>query len=68
FLYTDEAQEIFGRHFFRPTTPAVAARFASQFPKLPLVTVDAAFGGWQKAQKTHFADGGVFDQIYGKRR
>ncbi|MEO8212712.1 MAG: sulfate ABC transporter substrate-binding protein [Myxococcales bacterium] len=64
FLYTDEGQEIGVRNFYRPTSPAVAKRHEGLFPKLKLVTVDAAFGGWAKAQKTHFADGGLFDQIY----
>jgi sulfate transport system substrate-binding protein len=64
FLYSPEGQEIAARHHYRPRDPQVAARHASAFPKLELVTVDAVFGGWQKAQATHFADGGVFDQIY----
>lgn len=63
YLYTDAAQEIIARNHYRPTNPAVAARYASQFPKLSLVTI-ADFGGWAQAQATHFADGGVFDQIY----
>ena len=64
YLYTPEAQEIIGKHFYRPIDAAVAARFDKQFPKLNLVTVDDSFGGWQKAQKTHFVDGAVFDQIF----
>ena len=64
FLYTPEGQEIAARHFYRPRDPKVAARHAARFPKLELVTIDAVFGGWQKAQATHFGDGGVFDQIY----
>lgn len=68
FLYTDEAQDIIGANYYRPTSPKVAAKYEQQFPKLTLVTVDAAFGGWQKAQKAHFADGGVFDRIYGAGR
>jgi sulfate transport system substrate-binding protein len=64
FLYTKQAQEIEARNFYRPRDPEVAKAFAKQFPALPLVTVDEVFGGWQKAQATHFADGGVFDQIY----
>ena len=64
FLYTPEAQEIAVRHAYRPRDPAVAARYAGKFPKIDLATVDGLFGGWQKAQATHFADGGVFDQIY----
>jgi sulfate/thiosulfate-binding protein len=66
YLYSDEGQEIAGRNFYRPRNPAVAAKYANVFPPLQLVTIDAEFGGWTKAQKTHFADGGVFDQIYAK--
>jgi sulfate/thiosulfate-binding protein len=65
FLYTAEGQEIAARHFYRPRNTVVAAKYAAQFPKLQLFTIDQAFGGWTKAQQTHFADGGVFDQIYG---
>jgi sulfate/thiosulfate transport system substrate-binding protein len=64
YLYTPEGQEIAARHFYRPIDPKVAARYAAQFPKLALFTIDEVFGGWAKAQKIHFADGGVFDQIY----
>jgi sulfate/thiosulfate transport system substrate-binding protein len=64
FLYTAEGQDIAARHYYRPRLESVAARYAPTFPKVSLVTIDALFGGWQKAQKTHFADGGVFDQIY----
>jgi len=64
YLYSDEGQEIAGRNFYRPRNAAVAARFAGTFPKLELFTIDQVFGGWTAAQKTHFADGGVFDQIY----
>jgi sulfate/thiosulfate transport system substrate-binding protein len=64
FLYTPEAQEIEGRDFYRPRDPAAAAKFKDQFPNIPLATVEADFGGWEKAQATHFGDGGVFDQIY----
>ncbi len=64
FLYTPEAQEIAARNFYRPRDPQVAARHAGAFPEMALVTVDAVFGGWGKAQAKHFADGGVFDQIY----
>jgi sulfate/thiosulfate-binding protein len=66
YLYSDEGQEIAGRNFYRPRQPAVAARFASVFPRLELFTIDGVFGGWTAAQRTHFADGGIFDQIYGK--
>jgi len=64
FLYTPEGQEIAAKNFYRPRDPKVAARYVSRFPKLELVTVDRVFGGWQKAQAKHFADGGLFDQIY----
>jgi sulfate transport system substrate-binding protein len=64
FLYTDEGQEIGARHHYRPTNPGILARNAGQFPKLKLFSVDEAFGGWQAATKAHFADGGLFDQIY----
>jgi len=64
YLYTAEGQEIAARHFYRPRMPTVAAKYASQFPKMTLVTVDEVFGGWKKAQATHFADGAFFDQIY----
>ena len=64
YLYTPEGQEIAARNFYRPRLKAVADKYANRFAKVPMFTVDDAFGGWQKAQKTHFADGGVFDQIY----
>jgi sulfate/thiosulfate transport system substrate-binding protein len=63
YLYSPEAQEIIAKNFYRPIDAQVAARHAQQFPKIELVTI-ADFGGWAKAQKVHFADGGVFDQIY----
>ena len=66
--YTPEAQEIAAKNFYRPIDPTVAAKYASQFPKVTLFTIDEVFGGWQKAQKTHFADGGVFDQIQSASR
>ena len=66
YLYSDEGQDNAGRNFYRPTSPKAAAKYASVFSKLDLVTIDAEFGGWTKAQKTHFADGGIFDQIYAK--
>jgi sulfate/thiosulfate-binding protein len=64
YLYSDEGQEIAARNFYRPSDPKVAAKVANKFPKLTLVTIDGAFGGWPNATKTHFADGGTFDQIY----
>jgi len=67
YLYTPEGQELAARHFYRPIDAAVAARHAKTFPKVALFTIDELFGGWTKAQKTHFADGGVFDQVYTKK-
>jgi sulfate/thiosulfate transport system substrate-binding protein len=64
YLYSPEAQEIAAKNFYRPTDQAVAAKYKGQFPEIPLVTIDDTFGGWQEAQKKHFADGGIFDQIY----
>ena len=64
FLYTPEGQELAARNFYRPRLAEVAARHADQFPQIPLFTVDEVFGGWRKAQATHFADGGIFDQIH----
>jgi sulfate transport system substrate-binding protein len=63
FLYTAEAQEIVAKHHYRPRSAAVLARHAAEFPKVSLLTIDGGFGGWKKAQKAHFDDGGVFDQI-----
>ena len=63
FLYSDEGQEIAARNFYRPRSEKIAAKFANQFAKTKLVTVDDAFGGWQKAQKKHFSEGGVFDEL-----
>ncbi|MDB6127285.1 MAG: sulfate transporter subunit [Verrucomicrobia bacterium] len=67
YLYSDEGQDIVGRNFFRPRSPAAVAKYAKVFPELQLVTIAEEFGGWTKAQQTHFADGGIFDQIYLKR-
>jgi sulfate/thiosulfate-binding protein len=64
YLYTPEGQEIAAKNYYRPRLDSVATKYAATFPKIKLVTIDEVFGGWQKAQKTHFADGGVFDQIY----
>ena len=64
YLYSDEGQNIAGQHFYRPRDPKIAAQYAGQFSKVNLFTIDEVFGGWQKAQRTHFDDGGVFDQIY----
>ncbi|MBV8200000.1 MAG: sulfate ABC transporter substrate-binding protein, partial [Acidobacteria bacterium] len=68
YLYSPEGQEIAARNHYRPRNQAVAAKYAARFPRLQLFTVDQLFGGWTRAQKTHFADGGVFDQIYQARR
>jgi sulfate/thiosulfate-binding protein len=66
YLYSEEGQDIAGRNYYRPSNEKVAANYASQFPKIKLFTIDKVFGGWAKAQQAHFADGGVFDQIYAK--
>ncbi|MCW5299343.1 sulfate ABC transporter substrate-binding protein [Herbaspirillum lusitanum] len=64
YLYSDEGQEIIAKNYYRPINPKIAAKYASQYPKVNLITVDNTFGGWQKAQKDHFSDGGSFDQLY----
>jgi sulfate/thiosulfate-binding protein len=66
YLYSPEGQDIAGRHFYRPRDLAAAAKYAQQFADVKLFTIDEVFGGWDKAQKAHFDDGGSFDQIYGK--
>ncbi|HWI58338.1 MAG TPA: sulfate ABC transporter substrate-binding protein [Bacillota bacterium] len=68
YLYTEEGQEIAARHYYRPRLEAVAQKYAARFPKMNLFTIDEVFGGWQQAQKTHFNDGGIFDQIQQSRR
>jgi sulfate transport system substrate-binding protein len=68
FLYTEEAQDIIARNYYRPRSGTVARRYAKQFATLTLVSVDDVFGGWANAQKVHFADGGVFDQIYATKK
>jgi len=68
YLYSDEAQDIVARHYYRPTMPAVAARYRARFPRVSMFTVDSLFGGWAAAQREHFADGGTFDQIYAPSR
>ncbi|BBE51650.1 Sulfate-binding protein [Ferriphaselus amnicola] len=67
YLYSTEGQEIAAQNYYRPTDQKVAAKYAKNFPKLNLITIDGAFGGWTKAQKEHFADGGVFDRIYTRK-
>ena len=64
YLYTPAAQEIIAKDFYRPRDPTVAAKYASAFKPLQTFTIDRNFGGWTKAQATHFADGGIFDQIF----
>jgi len=64
FLYSDEGQDIAGKHFYRPRSEKAATKYAKQFTQVKLITIDEVFGGWRKAQRTHFDDGGVFDQIF----
>ncbi len=68
FLYSPPAQELAAKHGFRPSEPAILAKHAARFPALPLFSVPEVFGSWEKAQTVHFADGGVFDQIYTKSK
>jgi sulfate transport system substrate-binding protein len=67
YLYTDEGQDIAGKNFYRPISAKAQAKYATQFAKLKLFTIDEAFGGWTKVAKDHFADGATFDQIYTKK-
>jgi len=67
FLYSEEAQDLIGKNFYRPVSAKAQAKYAKQMPKLNLFTIDQAFGGWDRASKEHFADGAVFDQIYSKK-
>ena len=64
YLYTDEAQDIIAKNYYRPATEKAAKKYASQFAKVNLFTIEQVAGGWTTAQKAHFADGGIFDQIY----
>ncbi|WP_374566940.1 sulfate ABC transporter substrate-binding protein [Nitrosomonas sp.] len=64
YLYSDEGQEIAAKHYYRPTNAKIAEKYAAQFPKIDLFTIDDAFGGWKNAHKVHFADDAYFDQIY----
>ena len=64
YLYTEEGQEIAAQNYYRPTNEKISKKYASQYPKIKLITVEEIAGNWTKAQKTHFADGGIFDQIY----
>jgi len=63
YLYSPVGQDLAGKHYYRPIDPKAAAKYSNQFSKVKLITIDNTFGGWQKAQKTHFSDGGVFDEI-----
>ena len=67
YLYTEEAQDIIGKHFYRPTSAKAQAKYAKQLPRINLFTIDQAFGGWDKAAREHFADGAAFDQIYTRK-
>ncbi|MES0873375.1 sulfate ABC transporter substrate-binding protein [Sinimarinibacterium thermocellulolyticum] len=67
YLYSEEGQDLAGKHYYRPTGAAAKAKYASQFVDVELFTIDEAFGGWTRAQREHFADGGHFDQIYLKQ-
>ncbi len=67
YLYSEEGQEIAAKHFYRPTNEIVSKKYIKQFPQIELFKIDEAFGGWKNAHKTHFADGGTFDQIYLKQ-
>ncbi|MFZ2301905.1 MAG: sulfate ABC transporter substrate-binding protein [Gallionella sp.] len=67
YLYSPEGQDIAAKNYYRPADATVAAKYAKQFPKVELITIDKVFGGWAKAQKAHFGDGGTFDQIYSRK-
>jgi len=67
YLYTEEAQDLIGKHFYRPRSAKAQAKYAKQLPRLNLFTIEEAFGGWDKASQVHFVDGGKFDQIYTKK-
>ncbi|MDF1485152.1 sulfate ABC transporter substrate-binding protein [Ramlibacter sp. H39-3-26] len=68
YLYSDEGQDIAGKNYYRPSSDKARAKYAAQFPKLTLFTIDQAFGGWPNTTKAHFADGGSFDQIYTNKK
>jgi sulfate/thiosulfate-binding protein len=67
YLYSEEGQDIIGRNYYRPRSEAAIAKYGDRFPKLELFTIEETFGGWKKAQKTHFDDGGTFDRIFRER-
>jgi sulfate transport system substrate-binding protein len=66
YLWSDEAQRLIVKHYFRPSSAKILEENRANFPDLKLLTVDQVVGGWANAQKKHFADGGIFDQIYGR--
>jgi sulfate transport system substrate-binding protein len=66
YLYSDEAQDLAGKHFYRPRHEKILAKYAAKLPKMQLFTLEKAFGSWEKVGKEHFADGGIFDQIYSR--
>ena len=68
YLYSPLGQEMAAKHFYRPRNEKVLAKYKAQFPPLKTFTIDEVFGGWAKAQQTHFVNGGVFDQIYNSKR
>jgi sulfate transport system substrate-binding protein len=68
YLYSPQGQEIAAKNFFRPRAEAIAQKYGGAFPKMNLFTIDEVFGGWQKAQSTHFSEGGIFDQIQQARQ
>ena len=68
YLYSDEGQEIAAKNYYRPTAPKTLAKYAAQYPRVKLFTIDEVSGNWAKSQKAHFADGGLFDQIYQPKR
>ena len=67
YLYSEVGQDLAGKNFYRPVSAKAQAKYAKQFPKLTLFTVEQAFGGWSQASKNHFVDGASFDQIYLKK-
>ena len=68
YLYSPKGQDLAAQYFFRPRNPQIAAKYAAQFPKIKLFSIGDVFGGWAKAQKTHFLNGAIFDQIYSEKK
>lgn len=64
YLYSDEGQQIIAENYYRPRNQEILTKYSDEYPTIPLLTIDKDFGGWNKAQTTHFSDGGIFDQIY----